>query len=86
MTLRDHFAATAPGMDAIDICDIMGWERDLDVGGPDDEGEDGSSWKDSIYSRWRELPLKTRLAAFARYAYMAADALLVERERPVDRP
>lgn len=80
MSLRDYFAVTAPAPEPSDICELMGWEKDIPIGGPH-ELEDGDDWRDSVYSRWSELPSRTRQAAHAKFAYQFADAMLAAREQ-----
>lgn len=80
MGLRDYFAACAPRMDPTAICDIFGWEKDTPLGEPEVE-EGGGDWKDTVFQRWHELPLLTRLQAEAKFAFAFADAMLAARDK-----
>lgn len=74
-SLRDYFAASAPSMDAADMCSVMGWESDLPLG----DGEE-DEWQDSIVKRWKTTPMAERLEAETRFNFMYADAMLAARK------
>lgn len=78
LTMRDYFAARAPGMDIADICNVMGWPSTLAVGGYGTEADD---WNDTVWSRWRDLSLSVRLHADATFRYEWADAMLAARAK-----
>lgn len=79
MTIRDYMAIHAPNMDCADICNIMDWEPSLPVGGTEDE--ESAAWQDSVWTRWRELPMKTRIAADVKFRLTWADAMLAARSK-----
>lgn len=74
--VRDYFAAVAP--DPSDVCDLLGWEKDLKIGDGDEIGE--AEWRDTMISRWHELPMAKRLLVSTRFAYLWADAMLAARK------
>jgi hypothetical protein len=78
MSLRDYFAASAPMPEPADLYIALGWERDLPIGDSDDIG--GEQWKDTLMTRWHELPTGKRLAIECQYRYAFADAMLAARK------
>ncbi len=82
MSLRDYFAAKAPNMDVVDICNVMDWDAAMPVGDPGDD--ETIAPDDTIWTRWRELTLYQRLAADAKYRYAWADAMLAARDAEAD--
>ncbi len=57
---------------------MLGWEKDLRLGDEEDIG--GEDWKDSIMSRWHELPFSKRMQVTVAYAYAWADAMILARK------
>lgn len=82
--LRDYFAARAELPEPADICEIMGWEKDLKLGDGDEVGSE--EWKDTVYSRWHELPMATRITVVTAYRYRVADEMLKQRVPPASKP
>lgn len=77
--ILDYFAARSLPPEPADICELMGWEKDLKVGDYEDVNDE-SGWRDSVLQRWHELPIATRLSAHAKFAYMYARAMMKARD------
>lgn len=76
MSLRDHFATHAPVLTGDNMAALLGWPLDLPIG---ELGED--EFVDSVYARWKNLTLKERADAEAKWSYTYADSMIAQRSK-----
>lgn len=77
LSIRDHFASSAPTLTIETAARLLGWPADLPMG----DGDNDDHFEDTKFDRWIALSLEEQAAAEAQWAYMYADAMLAERSK-----
>lgn len=77
LTIRDHFASSAPTMTIETAARLLNWPADLPMG----DGDNEDHFEDTKFDRWKALSVAEQAAAEAQWAYMYADAMIRERSK-----